>query len=163
MSSGPTPEQVAEYLVRKLEQTIRDNRSDKGMSFSTWQTIAREEVTNALRAHERRQGRQALGYARRALIGATSVVTIGFWGAVVSVDRAWGGPAAVAATLAGAVLFAVAAHWGVLRAAGAWAKKRRAERLTKIEEIDRRIKRMEAEMRKKQDRLKDKMEEVGEL
>ena len=32
---GPTPEQKAEYLVRKLEQTIRDNRTVKGMSFRT--------------------------------------------------------------------------------------------------------------------------------
>jgi hypothetical protein len=168
MSNGPTPEQVAEYLVRKLEQTIRDNRSGeartkKGMSFSNWQTIAREEVGNALRAHERRQNRQSLALARMTLVSTSAVVTCGFWGMMVAVDRTWGTAAGIATTVAGAALIATIAHWGIQRAAGSFTKSARERRLLHIEEIDKRIKRMEADMTKKADRLKDRMEEMGAL
>ncbi len=158
-----TPEQQAEYLVRKLEQTIRDNRTVRGMSFATWQAIAREELVNALRAAERRHLDYDRGVARSLLVGAAALVTIGFWGAVVTVDRSWGGAAALASFGAGLALVVVAAQWGISRAAAGWAKRARAERLVRIEDLDRRIKRLETVLQKKHDRLKDKMDEVGEL
>ncbi len=163
MGDGPTPEQQAEYLVRKLEQTIRDNRTVRGMSFATWQAIAREELTNALRAAERRQVEGGRMLARSLLVGAASLVTIGFWGAVVAVDRSWGGAAALASLGAGLALFVVVAQWGISRAAAGWARRTRVERLGRIEDLDRRIKRLEAVLQKKHDRLKDKMDEFGEL
>ena len=163
MAEGPTPEQQADYLVRKLEQTIRDNRTVKGMSFRTWQTIAREEITNTLRAAERRHAAHDRSVARALLVGAGALVSIGFWGAVVAVDRSYGGWAAVVSLLAGAVLFFIAADWGIKRASSGWSRKKRLERLANIEDLDRRIKRMEDALRKKEERLKEKMEEVGLL
>lgn len=172
MAKGPSPEQQADYLVRKLEQTIRDNRTvrnttDKrevrGMSFSTWQTVAREEIANALRAAERRRAAQGRAVALSVLATAASLVTIGFWGAVVAVDRAWGSWAAFSSLGAGLILAGVGARWGVTRMMGNLSDHLRTGRLAKIEDLDRRIKRMETDMQKKHDRLKDKMAEVGDL
>lgn len=163
MAEGPTPEQQADYLVRKLEQTIRDNRAEKGMSFRTWQTIAREEIANALHAADRRRVRHDRAVSRLLLVGSASLVTIGFWGAVMAVDNAYGGIAAIVALVAGAALFFVGAEWGLRRMGSDWSRRQRIERLGRIEDLDRRIKRMENALRKKHDRLKERMEEVGPL
>ncbi|NFV80458.1 hypothetical protein [Magnetospirillum aberrantis] len=163
MADGPTPEQQADYLVRKLEQTIRDNRTVKGMSFRTWQAIAREEITNAIRAVEKRHADHDRSVGRGLVVAAASLVSIGFWGAVVAVDHAYGGIAALVALVAGAALFFVGVEWGLRRVGGDWSRRRRAERLAHIDDLDRRIKRMEETLRKKHDRLKDRMEEMGPL
>lgn len=163
MADGPTPEQQADYLVRKLEQTIRDNRTVKGMSFRTWQAIAREEIANALLAAEKRHVQHDRAVGRALLVGSASLVSIGFWGAVVAVDRAYGGIAALVALVAGAALFFVGAEWGIRRMGAGWTRRRRDERLSNIEDLDRRIKRMEDALKKKHDRLKERMEEVGPL
>jgi hypothetical protein len=161
--NGPTPEQQADYLVRKLEQTIRDNRTVKGMSFRTWQTIAREEISNAIRAAEKRHVQHDRTISRALLLGAAAFVSIGFWGAVVAVDRSYGGLAALVSLGAGSVLFFIGADWGIKRASAGWSKTKRAERLANIEDLDRRIKRMEEAMRKKEARTKERMEELGML
>jgi hypothetical protein len=163
MAEGPTPEQQADYLVRKLEQTIRDNRTVKGMSFRTWQAIAREEITNALRAAEKRHADHDRTVGRILLVGSASLVSIGFWGAVVAVDRAYGAVAALVALVAGAALFFVGAEWGIRRVGSGYSRRQREKRLANIEDLDRRIKRMEDTLQKKHDRLKDRMEEVGPL
>ncbi|HTH18135.1 MAG TPA: hypothetical protein VL974_15870 [Magnetospirillum sp.] len=163
MADGPTPEQQADYLVRKLEQTIRDNRTVKGMSFRTWQAIAREEIVNALLAAEKRRAEHDRSVGRVLLVGSASLVSIGFWGAVVAVDRAYGVVAAGVALVAGAALFFIGAEWGIRRMGADWSTRRRAERFTNIESLDRRIKRMEDSLQKKHDRLKERMEEVGPL
>ncbi len=163
MADGPTPEQQADYLVRRLEQTIRDNRTVRGMSFATWQAIAREEIVNALRDAERRRAAADRQAAVGLVVAAAALVTIGFWGAVVAVDHAWGGAAALASLGAGLALFVVVAQWAVRRAVAGWARSTRAERLVRIEDLDRRIKRMEQALQKKADRLKERMEEVGDL
>ncbi len=159
-AEGPTPEQQAAYLVRKLEQTIRDNRTVKGMSFRTWQAIAMEEIVNALRSAEKRRRVNDQTVNRLILVAASSLVTIGFWGAMVAVNSAYGGIAATITLVAGAALFLVTADWGVKRLMGDYAKHKRVERLGHIEDLDKRIKRMERDMTKKADRLKEKMEEI---
>jgi len=162
-AEGPTPEQKADYLVRKLEQTIRDNRTVKGMSFRTWQAIAREEIINAMREHEKRQLRHDQTVNRLVLATASSLVTIGFWGAMVAVNSAYGGVAAVITLVAGAALFFVTADWGVKRFVSGYNKEKRAERLAHIEDLDKRIKRMEHDMKKKADRLKETQAKLGEI
>ncbi len=163
MADGPTPEQQADYLVRKLEQTIRDNRTDKGMSFRTWQSIAREEIVNALYDVERRHRRHDKAINRVMVVMAASLVSIGFWGAVVAVDRTYGLVAALVALAAGAAMFFAGAEWGISRLAGDWRGRKRQERLASIEDMDRRIKRMEDSLRKKQKAMQDRMEELGPL
>jgi hypothetical protein len=162
-AEGPSPEQQADYLVRKLEQTIRENRTVKGMSFRTWQAIARDEILNALRAVEKRQRDHDRTVNRLVLATAASLVTIGFWGAMVAVDRSYGGMAAIITLVAGAALLFVAADWGLGRLGAAHSGRKRRERLAGIEDIDRRIKRMEEEMRRKADRLKERMAQMDSI
>lgn len=162
-AKGPSPEQQADYLVRKMEQTIRDNRTVKGMSFRTWQNIAREEIANAIRSSEKRHVVHDRTIGRIILVAASSLVTIGFWGAMVAVNRAYGVVAAIIALVAGATLFFVTAEWGVKRVFGNWTTRKRVERLANIEDLDRRIKRMEQEMQKKHDKLKEKREKMEEI
>ena len=162
-AEGPTPEQQADYLVRKLEQTIRDNRTVKGMSFRTWQAIAKEEIVNAMRSAEKRRVVHDQTINRLVLVAASSLVTIGFWGAMVAVNSTFGGVAAIITLVAGAALFFVTADWGIKRMIGDFTKHKRVERLAHIEDLDKRIKRMEHDMKKKADRLKDKMEAEFEV
>ena len=162
-AAGPTPEQQADYLVRKLEQTIRDNRTVKGMSFRTWQTIAKEEITNAMRAVEKRHVQHDRTVSRLILVSASALVTIGFWGAMVAVNSTYGGVAAIITLVAGAALFFVTADWGIKRFTADYNKHKRVERLGHIEDLDKRIKRMEHDMKKKADRIKDKMENEFEV
>ncbi|CAA7614093.1 hypothetical protein [Magnetospirillum sp. UT-4] len=163
MGDGPTPDQQADYLVRKLEQTIRDNRTVKGMSFRTWQTIAREEIVNALKDAERRKVQHDRTLARGMLVGTMAIVSAGFWGAVYTVDKSYGAVAALVAFASGiAVVFALA-DWGIKRASDGWNREKRVERLANIEDLDRRIKRMEDALRKKEERTKERLEEVGLL
>jgi len=157
---GPTPEQQAEYLVRKLEQTIRENRTVSGMSFRTWQAIAYEEILNAIRAVEKRHRDHDRSVNRLALTTAASLVTIGFWGAMVAVERSYGGVAAIVTLVAGAALLFAAADWGLGRLGAAHAGRRRGERLAGIEDLDRRIKRMEEDMRRKAERTKERIESI---
>src|SRR5271154_6479764 len=90
--SDPTPSQRAEYMIRQLESFIRDKRTDKGMSFKTWQVMAHAELTNAFIEHERQMLRvrqDRLG-RRILLVSCAAIVTIGFWGAVVTLDHHFG-------------------------------------------------------------------------
>lgn len=160
MAEGPTPEQQADYLVRKMEQTIRDNRTVQGMSFATWQTIARTEITNVLRESERRLIVNDRTIVRLTLVATTAAVTVGFWGTLVVVNRTFGVVADVITMVAGAVLFYAAANYGIWRASIAYGKHKRRERLSNIQELDRSIKVMENTMQKKRDQLKEKMEEI---
>src|SRR5271156_1348592 len=107
--SDPTPAQRAEYMIRQLENFIRDKRSEKGLSFKTWQTLAHAELTNAFTEHERRllQLRQDRLGRRLLLVAVSAVVTIGFWGAVVSIDHHFGLLAAAIMTGAGIALIFV--------------------------------------------------------
>ena len=157
--NGPTPEQQADYLVRKLEQTIRDKRTVNGMSFATWQAIAREELTNALKSSERRHSRHNQIMNRLIMVSAAAVVTAGFWGAAVAINRDYGLMAGMALMLAGGALLFVVGDWAINRATIGYANRKRGQRLDNIEDMDRRIKRMEADMKKKLDQMKDKMEE----
>ena len=161
MAGDPTPEQQADYLVRKMEQTIRDNRTAKGMSFATWQTIAREEIINVLRAAERRNGVHDRLVARLVLVSASALVTIAFWGTLVTINQSYGLVAGIITMVAGAALLFVGADYGIRRAIAGYSKQKRGERLANIEDLDRSIKRMENRMQKKRDQMKEKMEEMN--
>lgn len=167
MAGDPTPEQRADFLVRKLEQLIRDGRSytagKGGMSFSTWQAMARVEIANAFADQEKRAAKaRSDRFARRLLITTAScLTTIGFWGAVVAIDKNFGQLAALALFVSGLLLLAVASEWGIRKAASHWVDKERLRRFERVEDIDKRIKQLERDMQKKHDRLKEKAENSG--
>src|SRR6201996_3678185 len=105
--SDPTAAQRAEYMIRQLENFIREKRTEKGLSFRTWQTLAHAELSNAFLEHERtllKTKQDRLG-RRILLVGSSSVVTIGFWGTVMIADQHFGRLAAAILTPAGAALF----------------------------------------------------------
>ena len=88
LSDNPTPEERAEFVILRLEQFIRDNRTlDKGMSFKIWQSMAKTEIANALAEAETSQQKDDVITKRLLFTTAAAMVTIGFWGTAVSLNR----------------------------------------------------------------------------
>src|ERR1700689_4725395 len=156
--ADPSPQHRADYLVRKLEQFIREGKTERGMSFKTWQALARAELTNAFADLEMRQARRRadLTMWRILIVGAASLVTIGFWGAVLTVDRRYGQVSAVLLTVAGLVLAALLLELGLRRALNRLTQQRRKAAFGRIEEFDRQLKKLEAETRRRVETAKTK-------
>jgi hypothetical protein len=158
--SDPTPQQRADYLVRKLENFIREGRSERGMSFKTWQTMARAELTNAFADFERRlvRSRQDRAARRLIVVGTTTVVTVGFWGATVVLDRHFGILAAWVCTAAGALLAVVGIEIAWRRMASRYKTIAREKSFERIEDFDSQLKRLETEIWRKLKKAKEKAE-----
>ena len=148
--ADPSPQHRADYIVRKLEQFIREGKTGRGMSFKTWQALARAELTNAFVDLEQGQARRRadLTMRRILIVGAASLVTIGFWGAVLTVDRHYGQVSAVLLTIAGLVLAALLLEFVLRRALNHLTLQRRKAAFGRIEEFDRQLKKLEAEIRR---------------
>lgn len=146
--SDPTPEQRADYMIRKLEGFIREGRKVNGMSFKTWQTMARAELLNAFLDLERRveKGRQDNVVRRLILAGASGLVTIAFWGAATIVDRHWGGLATEIFIGAGLLLAVVAVELFLRHLANRYRKIARNRHFEQIVEFDALVKRLETEL-----------------
>jgi hypothetical protein len=162
--SDPNPHQRADYVVRKLEQFIRDGKSDskteRGMSFKSWQAMARTELANCFADLERRNARNKsdLLVKRLILVASSSLVTIGFWGGLVSLDKHYGGPAAMIVFCAGAVLLAIGLELGFRRILSDLRDQARLKGFERIEEFDGQLKKLENEMRRKAKAAKEKAE-----
>ena len=158
----PSPQERADYIVRKLEEFIREGKTERGMSFKTWQAMARAELANAFADIERRQAeRRADLTVRRILaVGATALVTIGFWGAVLAVDRHYGPVAALLLAGAGLVLAAMALEFGLRRAVNQLTQQRRKAAFGRIEDFDRQLKRLEADVWRRLEKTKAKAAET---
>ena len=80
MSNDPSPEERAEYIVKRLELFIRENREPfKGMNFNKWQQLAKVEIANSLKDSERlRQDKKEQVSRRMLFIIGSSIATIGF-------------------------------------------------------------------------------------
>ena len=157
--TDPTPTERADYVVRKLEQFILDGKSsEKGMSFRTWQAMARAELANAFADIELRQlqRRADITVRRILMVGATAMVTIGFWGAVMAVDRRYGAVSAILLAVAGLVVAALALELVLRRAMSRIRLQRRKAALGRIENFDRQLKQFEAELKRKADKAKAK-------
>jgi len=160
--SEPTPAQRAEYMIRQLENFIRDKRTEKGMSFRTWQTMALAELTNAFTEHERqllRLKQDRLG-RRLLLVGAASLTTIGFWGAVVTIDRHFGLLAAVILTAAGLVLAFVLGELGTRKLISQYRDRAREKYFDHIREFDDQVKDLEKKMWLKLKKTKEEAEKL---
>lgn len=146
--SGPTPDQRADYLVRKLENLIREGKSAHGMSFKTWQALARSELANAFSDFERQllKSRQDAVGKRLIMVGVTTVATIGFWGAALTVDRHYGDLAAYIFIGAGGLLAVVCAEIVLRRLANRYRTVAREKSFERIVDFDKQLKRLEAEI-----------------
>ncbi len=158
--ADPTPQQRADYLVRKLENFIRDGKSARGMSFKTWQGLARAELTNAFADVERQllRSRQDVTARRLILLAATTAVSIGFWGMVVVLDHHFGLLAAWICTAAGVVAAVVAGEIAFRRLAARYRTIARQKGFERIEDFDQQLKRLETEIWLKLKRAKERAE-----
>lgn len=158
--AGPTPQQRADYLVRKLENLIREGKSERGMSFKTWQALARTELSNAFTDFERQlvKSRQDATGRRLVLAGVLTVVTIGFWGMALSVDRRYGDLAAQIFIGAGVLMACVLAEIAFRRIATRYKTVAREKSFERIEDFDKQLKRLEAEIWLKLKKTKEQAE-----
>jgi hypothetical protein len=161
--ADPTPWQRADYLVRKLESFIREGKTDKdkGMSFKTWQAMTRDELTNAFAENDRRlvRSQQDLTAKRIILVATATVVTIGFWGTVVSVDHHFGELAAWIAAGAVTILGALAFEVVIRRITERYRVIAREKSFERIEDFDKQLKRLENELWLKLKRAKERAAE----
>lgn len=151
MMSDPTPQDRADYLVRKLEQFIRDGRTVRGVSFRSWQAMAKSEFINAFTEVEQRriEIQKDLSVRRLLLVASVALVTIGFWGGVMALDSSRGWIAALIMLASGTILLFVAGDFSIRRLWGRGAAKQRRERFERIESFDRQLRQLEAEVRHK--------------
>jgi hypothetical protein len=149
--SDPTPQDRADYLVRKLEQFIRDGRTVRGVSFRDWQAMARSELANSFAEVDQRrlEIQKDLAVRRFLLVASVTLVTIGFWGGVMALDKSREWLAALIMLGAGTILLFYAADFSIRRLWNRGAAKQRRERFQRIESFDRQLRQLEAEIRQK--------------
>ena len=160
--SEPSPAERAEYMIRQLENFIRDKRTEKGLSFKTWQALAHAELTNAFTDHERqllRLKQDRLG-RRILLVASASIVTVGFWGMVVIVDRHFGLLAAAILTGAGLTLAFVLGELAARKAISHYRARSRGKYFERIREFDDQIKDLEKKMWLKLKKTKEEAEKL---
>ncbi len=154
LPENPTPEDRATYVVLRLEQFIRDGRTlDEGMSFRKWQAMALTEIAANIAEAQNEITREDPVTNRLLFTTASALITIGFWGTAVSINKVGYIAAALVCGFAGLVLLAVAGEWTWTRF---WRKRQagtRKLRLSRIESINRKIKKLERELEKEAEEL----------
>ncbi len=147
LSSTSTAEDRADYIVARLEQFIREGRKDEqGMSFDKWKQMARSEIAIAVAEAEMSQQHDELHSKRVLFVAAASMITIGFWGTVASMDKLDYLIGAVICGLAGILLILAVGDWRIRSWSERREAKKRREILGRIESLNRRIKRLEKEL-----------------
>jgi hypothetical protein len=156
-SNDPTPQERAELIVLKLEHFIRDNRTVRGVPYRTWQAMARAELTEAFIevAERERNIRRDLVMRRFLTIVAATLITIGFWGAVVALDTHYATLSAILMFLAGLGLLYAISDFSLRHFWSSGRPRRRRRAFRRIQTFDRQLLRFEREMRRK---LKEKEE-----
>jgi hypothetical protein len=160
--SDPTAGQRAEYMIRQLENFIREKRTDKGLSFKTWQAMAHAELSNAFLDHERamlKTKQDRLG-KRILVVGSSAVVTIGFWGAVMITDHHYGLLAAAILTCAGSALAFIIGEMATRKMISHFRDVSREKSFERIREFDAEVKKLEKMMWLKQKKTKEEAEKM---
>lgn len=159
LSDNPTPEERAQFVILRLEQFIRDGRTfDEGMSFKIWQQMAKIEIANALAEAENSHQKDDVITKRLMFISASAMVTVGFWGTAVSMHRIGYLAGGIICLVAGLFMMGVACEWRIRK----WRKRTRAEKraksLARVEDLNRRIKRLENDLEKYEKVLKKEVQ-----
>jgi len=157
---NPSPEQRADFVVKRLEQFIREGRTlSEGMSLRQWQDMARFEIANAVAAAEN-AARDDDQVTRRVMFTlAAALVTVGFWGTVFSFDKAPYLVVAFIFTVTGLITLAIVGEWRFMKYFRRHQARKREKSLRHIEDLTRRIKRMEKELDKEADGLRDRLKQ----
>ncbi|MBC8337494.1 MAG: hypothetical protein H8E39_02270 [Alphaproteobacteria bacterium] len=162
LSDDPTPDERAEYVIMRLEQFIREGRTfAEGMSFKVWQAMAKVEIAIAIAEAELGQQQEEAVTKRLLFTFAGALVTVGFWGTAVSIHKVGYLVGGIICGLAGLVLLGIAGEWRFRK----WNKSRKADKrrksLARVENINRRIKRLENELEKEEKKLKEKIKKIA--
>jgi hypothetical protein len=163
---NPRPEDRADFVVKRLEQFIREGRTiAQGMSLRQWQEMARTEIANAIIDAENSCQKDDVVTKRWLFVCACAMVTVGFWGTLLAFDKTSYLVVGIVCMGAGLAMFSVAGEWQFRKY---WARRRarkRAEALRKVEDLTVRIKRMERELKDEEkvweERLKEQAERFG--
>ena len=164
LSDNPSPDERAEYVILRLEQFIRDGRTfDEGMSFKIWQAMAKTEIAIAIAEAELGQQKEETVTKRLLFTFAAALVTVGFWGTAVSLHKVGYLVGGIICGLAGLVLMGVAGEWRFRK----WRLNRQASKrrraLARVEDLNRRIKRLESDLEKEEKRLTKAVKKAAKL
>lgn len=162
LGENPTPQERGTVIVKRLEQYIREGRTEQGgIPFRRWQELAVYETTNAILDAEKHWRKDHRFIDRGLLIGATALVTVGVWGTVLATQLAPDRQtAAVILIIAGAALFGLLAAWGIKRVDRFYQFGRRREHLRRVVDFDRQLEQLDRDLEK---RLKDLEETLDEM
>ena len=156
LPAHPTPDERAAYVILRLEQFIRDGRTlDEGMSFAKWQAMAKTEIVIAIAEAENSQDHDEINSRRVLFVAAAAMITIGFWGTAVSFHDVPRLIAGIVCGGAGLVLALVAGGWRMRKWSNRRKSKERRKRLSRIENLNKRIKRLETALEKEEDKLEE--------
>ena len=162
LPENASPEDRATYIVLRLEQFIREGRTiDEGMSFRKWQAMALTEIATNIAEAQNEVVRADPITNRLLFTTASALITIGFWGTAVSINKVGYIAAALVCGFAGLVLLAVAGEWQWTRF---WRKRqagKRKLRLARIESLNRKIKKLERELEKEAEQLEKTLKKTA--
>jgi len=157
-SAHPSPEQRADFVVKRLEQFIREGRTiAEGMSLRQWQDMARFEISNALIAAENARDDEDVVSRRLLFTVAASLVTVGFWGTLFAYDKVQYLVVAIIFGITGIVLLAIVGEWQLMKYFRRHQARQRERSLRRVEDLTRRIKRMEKELKKEHKAMQSKL------
>lgn len=158
LNPNPTPEERADFVVKRLEQFIRDGRTiAEGMSLSKWQEMARVEIANAVASSEIDQIDDDKVTKRLLLTIGAGLTTIGFWGALWAYDKVSYVVSAFVCGAAGLIMIGIALEWRMRKAVKNHKVKTRKKALRRCEDLTKRIKKMEQELQKELERKEKKL------
>jgi len=155
LAPNPTPEQRADYVLYRLEQFIREGRTvGEGLSFRKWKIMARAEIANNIAEVELGKKTEDRTEKRLLFTFGASLITIGFWGTAVSLTKVGYLAGALVIGFSGLALIGVASEWQIRK----WFTRKRAKErhrtLRRVEDLNRRIKKLERELEKEEKGLK---------
>ncbi len=154
LSEHPTPEEHAEYVIRRLEKFIRDGRTlAEGMSFKKWQIMAKTEIALAIAETQNAQKYDEINSRRVLFVSAAAMITIGFWGTAISLEKVSYLAGGIVCLLAGFLMLFVAGGGRYRRYKNRKDGVKRATRLIHIESLNKRIKKLERELEEEEKKL----------
>lgn len=161
LGNNPTPDERAEFIMSKLEQFIRDGRTiSEGMNLRQWQDMAKVEIANAIVETQLDAQDDDVVTKRVLFTFGASFTTIGFWGGLWAYDKLHYVGAAFLCGAAGLFMIGIAMDW---QFRSFWKRRQmgvRKKALTRVQDLTRRIKKMEHELEQEEKRLEKELKTV---
>lgn len=156
-----TAKEHADFIVKRLEQFIRSGRTaNEGMSFKKWQSLARAEITKSILETRARCSKEDKFSNLIIFATAAAMITVGFWGAAVSLEKADLLFAAIICLTAGFIVLLLLMWIRMKRYREHKDKLERVASLLHIESLNKRIKRLERELETEEAERKKQVEKL---